>query len=74
MSKIIKYFSQNNIEVRPLWYPNHLQKVYKNSQTYKLDNTNRIHKNRLCLPSSSQLTAKQQNFICVKIKNFFSKK
>ena len=53
---------------------NHLQKVYKNSQTYKLDNTNRIHKNRLCLPSSSQLTAKQQNFICVKIKNFFSKK
>ena len=71
MSKIIKYFYKNNIEVRPLWYPNHLQKVYKNSETYKLDNTNRIHKNRLCLPSSPQLTVREQNFICEKIKNFF---
>jgi len=71
ISNIIKYFSRNNIEVRPLWYPNHLQKEYKNFQTYKLDNTNNIYKNRLCLPSSSQLTLKQQNFICEKIKNFF---
>ena len=71
ISKVIKYFSRNNIEVRPLWYPNHLQKEYKNSQTYKLDNTSNIYKNRLCLPSSSQLTLKQQNFICEKIKNFF---
>jgi dTDP-4-amino-4,6-dideoxygalactose transaminase len=71
ISKIIKYFSKNNIEVRPLWHPNHLQKKYKNCQTYKLDNINNFYKNRLCLPSSSQLTRKQQNFICKKIKNFF---
>ena len=74
ISKVIKYFSRNNIEVKPLWYPNHLQKKYKNSQAYRLDNTNSIYKNRLCLPSSSQLTLKQQNFICKKIKNFFFKK
>ena len=42
LSKIIKYFSKNNIEVRPLWHPNHLQKKYKNCQTYKLDKINNI--------------------------------
>ena len=71
LSIIIKYLGKNGIEVKPLWYPNHLQKKYKNCQTYKLDNINNIYKNRLCLPSSSQLTRKQQNFICKKIKNFF---
>tara|TARA_B110000438_G_scaffold258238_1_gene266816 strand:+ start:5019 stop:6209 length:1191 start_codon:yes stop_codon:yes gene_type:complete len=73
LSKIIKYLYKNNIQVRPLWHPNHLQKEYRNCQTYKLKNINNIYKNRLCLPSSSQLTVKQQNFICKKI-NFFFKR
>ena len=72
LSKIIQYLYKNNIEVRPLWYPNHLQKQYKNCQTYKLKNVNDIYKNRLCLPSSSQLTVKQQDFICKKIIFFFN--
>ena len=71
ISKIIKYFFKNNIEVRPLWHPNHLQKEYKNFETYRLDKTKHIYKNRLCLPSSPQLTLKQLNFICEKIKFFF---
>jgi aminotransferase in exopolysaccharide biosynthesis len=69
LKKIIKSFRKSNIEVRPLWHPNHLQKKYKNCQTYKLSNTNNIYKNRLCLPSSSQLNTRQQDFICKKIKN-----
>ena len=71
LSKIIKYLCKNGIEVRPLWYPNHLQKKYKNCQTYKLNNINKIYLNRLCLPSSPQLTKSQQDFICKKLKNFF---
>ena len=71
LSKIIKYLSKNGIEVKPLWHPNHLQKKYKNCQTYKLDNVNNIYQNRLCLPSSPQLTMKQQDFICKKLKNIF---
>ena len=39
-------------------------------QTYKLDNINQIYLNRLCLPSSSQLTKKKQDFICKKLENF----
>jgi|TARA_Y100000294_G_scaffold11781_1_gene10798 aminotransferase in exopolysaccharide biosynthesis len=71
LSKIIKYLCKNGIEVRPLWYPNHLQKKYKNCQTYKLNNINKIYLNRLCLPSSPQLTKSQQDFICKKLKVFF---
>ena len=70
-SKIIQQFNKHGIEVRPLWYPNHLQKKYKKCQTYKLSNVKKIYQKRLCLPSSSQLTAKQQNFICKKLNNIF---
>ena len=69
LSKIIKYLNKNKIKTRPLWHPNHLQKQYKNCQTYKLNYINKIYQNRLCLPSSAQLTKKQQDFICSKLKN-----
>jgi aminotransferase in exopolysaccharide biosynthesis len=69
LSKIIKYLNKNGIKTRPFWYPNHLQKQYKNCQTYKLDYIKKIYQNRLCLPSSAQLTKKQQDFICSKLKN-----
>ena len=69
--KIIQYLYNNGIEARPLWYPNHLQKKYKDCQTYKLHNVKKIYQSRLCLPSSSQLTKKQQDFICQKLNNIF---
>ena len=69
LSKIIKYLNKNGIKTRPFWYPSHLQKPYKNCQTYKLDYIKKIYQNRLCLPSSAQLTKKQQDFICSKLKN-----
>jgi len=70
--KIIKYLKKNKIETRPIWHPNHLQKQFKNCQGYKLKNINQIYKNRLCLPSSPQLTRKQQSFICLKLKSIFT--
>jgi aminotransferase in exopolysaccharide biosynthesis len=69
--KIITYFKNAGIEIRPLWYPNHLQKRYKKCQTYELYNINKIYRSRLCIPSSSQLTKRQQTFICKKLKNIF---
>jgi len=71
--QIIKYLKKNKIEVRPIWYPNHLQKQFKSCQRYKLKNINQIYIKRLCLPSSPQLTKKQQNFICLKLKSIFTK-
>jgi len=72
-SKIIQQLENQGIQTRPLWYPNHLQKKYKRCQTYKLDNVEKVYKNRLCIPSSSQLTKKQQDFICNKLKNIYEK-
>ena len=74
LSKIIKYLNKNGIETKPIWYPNHLQQRYKNCQTYKLKNINKIYQNRLCLPSSMKLTNKQQDFVCSKLKNIFLNK
>ena len=71
--KIIKYLKKNNIQARPIWYPNHLQKKYKNCQKYRLDNIEKIYQNRLCIPSSSQLTKNEQNFVCNKIRNAYEK-
>jgi|TARA_Y100000294_G_scaffold29021_1_gene24436 aminotransferase in exopolysaccharide biosynthesis len=71
LSKLINYLKKNGIEVKPLWYPNHLQKKYKDCQKYKIKNINKIYLNRLCLPSGVGLTNKQQNFICKKLKKFF---
>ena len=71
LSKIIQKFDKHGIEVRPIWFPNHLQEKYKKCQTYKLNNIKKIYQKRLCLPSSSQLTARQQNFICKKLNNIF---
>ena len=65
--KIIKEFHKNNIGVRPLWKPNHLQKIYLKNQQYKLKYINEIYFKRICLPSSPNLTIKDQNFICSKI-------
>ena len=70
-SKIITYLEKAGIEVRPLWYPNHLQKKYKKCQTYELYNINKIYRSRLCIPSSPQITKRQQTFICKKLKNIF---
>ena len=65
--KIILEFHKNNIGVRPLWKPNHMQKLYVRSQQYKLNCINEIYFKRICLPSSPNLTIKDQNYICTKI-------
>jgi dTDP-4-amino-4,6-dideoxygalactose transaminase len=54
MKKIIQFFIKNNIEARPVWYPNHLQKYLKQNYKFKLSNFKK-YKNFICLPSGSNL-------------------
>tara|TARA_B100000902_G_scaffold390201_1_gene438730 strand:- start:7693 stop:8838 length:1146 start_codon:yes stop_codon:yes gene_type:complete len=49
----IKKFLLEGIEVRPIWHANHLQKPYKESYTYKVENALRQIDTSLCLPSSA---------------------
>ena len=65
---LLKKLVAKNIEARSVWYPNHLQKPYKNSQTYKIKMANFIFRNYICLPSSSNLKIDQIKFIVDSIK------
>ena len=48
-----------NIQARPVWHPNHLQKPYKNCYKYKINNVSRLINKSLCIPSGCDLTFKQ---------------
>lgn len=60
MSKdhIFKKFFEKDIQVRPVWYPNHLQKKMIKFQRYKLENYKNFFKNIICLPSGYNLNTK----------------
>ncbi len=53
----------HNIESRPVWKPMHLQPVFKNNRYYGGKICEKLFANGLCLPSGTQLTENQQEFI-----------
>ncbi len=57
-NQLIDILRDNNIESRPVWYPNHLQKPYINNQNYKITKANNLVLNSLCLPSHNGLEKK----------------
>ncbi len=48
-----------DVQVRPLWYPNHLQKPYLDMQAYQISNAPRFYDTLLNLPCSLSLTPEQ---------------
>lgn len=67
-NKKINFLLDKKIGVRPFWRPIHLQKIYKNFQNYKIENTLKIYKTGMHLPSSTSLTENEIKKIC----SFFS--
>ena len=57
--QLIKLFSNHDVQVRPVWYLNHKQKMFKKFQTFHIENAIELIKQSLCLPSSSNLTNTQ---------------
>ena len=53
--ELIRLFNRENIEVRPLWYLNHLQKPYQRNQSYKIENAYKMWKTTLNIPCSAGL-------------------
>ena len=68
--RLVYYLNKKKIFVRPLWYPNHLQKVYKACEKYKIKNAITLLKKSICLPSSPKLTNIQIDKIINTITNF----
>ena len=52
----MRKLEEDEIQTRPVWALNHLQKPYKDCQHYKIKNAISLVEKSLCLPSSSNLT------------------
>ncbi|MDP7281443.1 MAG: DegT/DnrJ/EryC1/StrS family aminotransferase, partial [Candidatus Poribacteria bacterium] len=46
---------ENGIQTRPVWALIHLQKPYRDCQSYKVERGKELVNNNLCLPSSTSL-------------------
>jgi len=53
--QLMNRLDENNIQTRPVWALNHLQKIYRNCQSYKIKKGEDLISKSLCLPSSSNL-------------------
>jgi dTDP-4-amino-4,6-dideoxygalactose transaminase len=58
---------EDNIDCRPLWKPMHLQPVFSGSPYYGNGTSDRLFEKGLCLPSGSNLTAKELNRVVDRI-------
>ena len=59
IEKIIEKFSKNNIEIRPIWKPMHLQPVFDGFSFFHVNKnplSKYLFKHGLCLPSGSNLS------------------
>ena len=63
LKKIISNLRKSNIEARPIWKANHLQKPYRKYQKYKIEKAEKITNSYICLPSSPNLTFQEQKKI-----------
>ena len=53
---LMRKLDENGIISRPVWMLNHLQKPYKNCQSYNIEDAEKLVKTSLCLPSSPNLS------------------
>jgi dTDP-4-amino-4,6-dideoxygalactose transaminase len=65
---------KKNIETRPLWKPMHLQPVFKNCPAYVNGVSQDLFNRGLCLPSGSNLTSDQLNFVAESLREIIQKK
>ncbi len=64
----------SNIESRPLWKPMHLQPIFSNSPYYGERVSEELFENGLCLPSGSNLTQMEREYIKENILRIIKKK
>lgn len=53
--QLMAYMSDNKIQTRPIWYLNHLQKVYQNYLSYKIERAFQVLEETLNIPCSVNL-------------------
>jgi len=67
---LMKELEKKEIQTRPVWALNHLQKPYKKCQNYRIERAEELLNYSLCLPSSTNLSSgKIKNIIEMLIKD-----
>ncbi len=61
--QLLQLFHRKNIEVRPLWYLNHLQRPYQKCQAYKIEKAHNMLAMTLNVPCSLSLTKESINAV-----------
>ena len=65
--ELMQYLSEKGIQTRPVWYFNHLQKPYKDCQTYKIEKAIELWENTLNIPCSIVLNEYEVNYVLKKL-------
>ncbi len=71
--KVQKELEEDNIETRPLWKPMHMQPVFERYPSYLNGVSEKLFEVGLCLPSGSNMTDDELNFVISKLKKCFEK-
>jgi perosamine synthetase len=59
--QLMNRLEENNVQTRPVWTLNHLQKPYQDCQSYQIEKAEELVRTSLCLPSSTNLTYENLN-------------
>ena len=65
---------QREIECRPLWKPMHLQPIFKDYPAFVNGNSENLFNHGLCIPSSTNITDDDRQFVADSIRGILRKK
>jgi pyridoxal phosphate-dependent aminotransferase EpsN len=67
-AELIKFLADRNIESRPVWKPMHTQKLYQAYECIGGSVAEDLNRRGICLPSSSNMTIEEQEFVIDSVK------
>jgi pyridoxal phosphate-dependent aminotransferase EpsN len=67
-AELIRFLDAANIEARPVWKPMHMQKLYGDCECVGGAVAEDLHRRGLCLPSSSNLSEEEQQFVIERVR------
>lgn len=68
--RLMTKLERNNVQTRPIWSLNHLQRPYRRNQAYKIERALWFWRRVLNLPCSTNLTESEINRVATAIKKF----
>ena len=70
----MQFLHKNKVESRPVWYLNHLQKPFKDFQSYKIEKAYTLHRETINIPCSINLTEEELNAVVHFFYDLYAKK